>query len=243
MTYVIHGSFSISNINVTDYEAKLYDLCRSYSGENIYVSYENMNSVESNNTYRRINKTKPLFVGTLEVRFHTTPTTPNTTPNTIINNNQQHNQYHQDHQGHQDHQDHNLQHEFIDINLLCKCLKQLQRNKVIIDMIYDETNNSSLYKSLQLRKQSYSEYETYKSKKRINVNNVNRQRSYTESEVLLLNSLKKKSQNVPTYEEYLSAINAIDTISPVTNIPPLHAYTPMNTPNMSRASSPNNDYN
>ena len=55
--------------------------------------------------------------------------------------------------------------------------------------------------------------------------------------------MKKKSQNVPTYEEYLSAINAIDTISPVTNIPPLHAYTPMNTPNMSRASSPNNDYN
>lgn len=216
MTYVIHGSFEITNVSVTDYEAKIYDLCKSYSGENIYVGYENMNMVESNGNCRRHNKFKPRFSGTLEVKFYT---------NSNVNyTNQQ-----------QTEPQTEAYPERIAIEKLCKCLRQLQRNKVIIDMIYDETNNSSLYKSLQLRKMSYSDYESYQSKKRSNtkksINNT-RLRSYTESEVLLLNSLKKKSAGVPSYLEYLNALP--NTISSVQKIP----LTANNTPISSRASSP-----
>ena len=200
MTYVIHGSFEIANNNVTDYEANIYDLCKSYSGENIYVDYENMNNIESNGNCRRHNKLKPMFCGTLEVKFYT-----NSNVNIDYSNEQE------------------LQKnpEPMAIEKLCKCLKQLQRNKVIIDMIYDETNNNSLYKSRQLRKMSYGDYESYQSKKRYDTNNTTskntRLRSYTESEVLLLNSLKKKSTDVPTYHEYLNSLSntssSVKTIS------------------------------
>ena len=228
MTYMIQGSFSIENINVTDYEARLYELCNSYSGENIHVDYENMNMSESNDNYRRNNKSKPMFRGTLEVRFHTIP---NLSAQSITVQCQQ-------------------MPTTISIDKLCKCLRQLQRNKVIIDMIYDENKNVSLYKSLQIRKQSYGDYESYKSKQSKQSKHTEhtehteqtsnrtdknkRNRAYTESEILLLNSLKKKSFGVPSYDEYLKSLSKL---VPSTSSEKIQT-TPNNTPLHSRPSSP-----
>lgn len=214
MTYVIHGSFSIKNINVTEYEAKLYDICNSYSGENIYVNYENMNSHDWQCNNRNNNKLTPVFKGTIEVKFQTMP---------LLNNNIQVESQVQV----------NNQVNCIPINELCKFLRQMQRNKVIIDMIYDETNNYSLFQSLQLRKMSYGDYETFKSQNKKVNSKSKRERSYTESEVLLLNSLKQKSENVPTYEEYLNAL----AVSMGPNYPCTPPVPPC-TPNISRSTTP-----
>ena len=63
-------------------------------------------------------------------------------------------------------------------------------------MIYDECKNNLLYESLQIRKQSYGDYESYKSSKRCKKETKLRKRSYTESEVLLLNAIKNKSHKI-----------------------------------------------
>ena len=195
MTYLVHGSFSITNVKISEYESKLYELCSFYNGNNIYVNYENMNSVDSEYiNYRNNNKLKPSLKGILEVTFNTIPEIKEST---------------------------------ITVDNLCKCLRELQRNKIAIDMIYDECKNNLLYESLQIRKQSYGDYESYKSSKRCKKETKLRKRSYTESEVLLLNAIKNKSHKIPTYEEYLKALEE-------TPIPPV----PHSTPTSSRCSTP-----
>ena len=195
MTYLVHGSFSITNIKITEYESKLYELCSFYNGNNIYVNYENMNMVDSEYiNYRNNKKQKPSLKGILEVKF-----------NTISENKE----------------------SIITIDNLCKCLRELQRNKIIIDMIYDEQKNNLLYESLQIRKQSYGDYESYKSSKRCKKHTQLRKRAYTESEVLLLNAIKNKCHKIPTYEEYLKAVEA-------NSIPQV----PHSTPTSSRSSTP-----
>ena len=194
MTYLIHGSFNIEETNLTEYETKITNLCSEYNGTNIYLSYGDLNGLEmyEYNT-RSYTKTKPVLKGILEVQFTTLngmPSNNELQQFTTIDNIKKttHRTYKSDGS------DVSYESEAIPIDALCKCIKQLQRIKVKIDIIFNENSMQTIYQSLQIRKMSDGDDKPKsKNKSKIPQSHSVKHRSYTESDFLLLGTIPTKT--------------------------------------------------